>query len=160
MTGIVNAVYNNADMILCVLDNSTTAMTGHQPHPGIGRNMMGQIVDKVDIRKVLEGIGVKKILTVDPLNLEEAVAAVRECAECAGVKAIIFKSPCIAISKPDKKCVISDACIQCKKCIREIGCPALITKDGKVTIDRNLCTGCGLCSKICPVNAIGGGTRE
>ena len=160
MTGIVNAVYNNADMILCVLDNSTTAMTGHQPHPGIGRNMMGQIVDKVDIRKVLEGIGVKKILTVDPLNLEEAVAAVRECAECAGVKAIIFKSPCIAISKPDKKCVISDACIQCKKCIREIGCPALITKDGKVTIDRNLCTGCGLCSKICPVNAIGGDTCE
>lgn len=143
-----------------MLDNSTTAMTGHQPHPGIGRNMMGQIVDKVDIRKVLEGIGVKKILTVDPLNLEEAVAAVRECAECAGVKAIIFKSPCIAISKPDKKCVISDACIQCKKCIREIGCPALITKDGNVTIDRNLCTGCGLCSKICPVNAIGGGTRE
>ena len=54
MTGVVNAVYNNADMILCVLDNSTTAMTGHQPHPGIGRNMMGQIVDKVDIKKVLE----------------------------------------------------------------------------------------------------------
>ncbi|MCQ2540241.1 MAG: thiamine pyrophosphate-dependent enzyme, partial [Acetatifactor sp.] len=55
LTGVVNAVYNQADMILCVLDNSTTAMTGHQPHPGTGRNMMGNVVDKVDIRKVLAG---------------------------------------------------------------------------------------------------------
>lgn len=160
MTGVVNAVYNNADMILCVLDNSTTAMTGHQPHPGIGRNMMGQIVDKVDIKKVLEGIGVHKVITVNPLNLKESIDAVNECEKLPGVKAIIFKSPCIAISKPDKKFAISEKCIQCKKCIREIGCPALITVDGKVTIDESLCTGCGLCSQICPVSAIGGGCNE
>lgn len=160
MTGVVNAVYNNADMILCVLDNSTTAMTGHQPHPGIGRNMMGQIVDKVDIKKVLEGIGVHKVITVNPLNLKESIDAVNECEKLQGVKAIIFKSPCIAISKPDKKLAISEKCIQCKKCIREIGCPALITVDGKVTIDESLCTGCGLCSQICPVSAIGGGCNE
>ena len=160
MTGVVNAVYNNADMILCVLDNSTTAMTGHQPHPGIGRNMMGQIVDKVDIKKVLEGIGVHKVITVNPLNLKESTDAVNECEKLPGVKAIIFKSPCIAISKPDKKLAISEKCIQCKKCIREIGCPALITVDGKVTIDESLCTGCGLCSQICPVSAIGGGCNE
>ena len=160
MTGVVNAVYNNADMILCVLDNSTTAMTGHQPHPGIGRNMMGQFVDKVDIAKVLEGIGVHKIITVDPLDLAASVAAVQECDKLPGVKAIIFKSPCIAISKPDGKCHISEKCINCKKCIREIGCPALITVDGNVTIDENLCTGCGLCSQICPVHAIDGGEQE
>lgn len=160
MTGVVNAVYNNADMILCVLDNSTTAMTGHQPHPGIGRNMMGQIVDKVDIKKVLEGIGVHKVITVNPLNLKESIDAVNECEKLPGVKAIIFKSPCIAISKPDKKLAISEKCIQCKKCIRKIGCPALITVDGKVTIDESLCTGCGLCSQICPVSAIGGGCNE
>ena len=160
MTGVVNAVYNNADMILCVLDNSTTAMTGHQPHPGIGRNMMGQIVDKVDIKKVLEGIGVHKVITVNPLNLKESIDAVNECEKLPGVKAIIFKSPCIAISKPDKKLAISEKCIQCKKCIREIGCPALITVDRKVTIDESLCTGCGLCSQICPVSAIGGGCNE
>ena len=157
MTGVVNAVYNEADMILCVLDNSTTAMTGHQPHPGTGRNMMGNFVDKVDIDKVLEGIGVKKIITVDPLLLDESIAAVKECAGEKGVKAIIFKSPCIALSKPDTKCVIdSEKCIKCKKCIREIGCPALTIRDGSVVIDRNLCTGCGLCSRICPVSAIGG----
>ena len=157
MTGVVNAVYNEADMILCVLDNSTTAMTGHQPHPGTGRNMMGNFVEKVSIEKVLEGIGVKKILTVDPLKLDEAVAAVRECAEGKGVRAIIFKSPCVAITKPEKKIrVDADKCIGCKKCIREIGCPALVTAGGKAAIDRNLCTGCGLCTFVCPVKAIGG----
>ena len=136
-------------------------MTGHQPHPGTGRNMMGNIVEKVDIAKVLEGMGIKKILTVNPLNLEESINAVKECAAEKGVKAIIFKSPCIAITKPSGRCFIdAEKCINCKKCIREIGCPALITADGKVTIDTNLCTGCGLCTQICPVGAIGGEERE
>ncbi len=160
MTGVVNAVYNEADMILCVLDNSTTAMTGHQPHPGTGKNMMGDIIEKVDIVKILEGIGLKKIITVDPLDLEASVSAVKECADTPGVKAIIFKSPCIALFRPTKRVVISDKCIQCKKCIREIGCPAIVIENGKVAIDKSLCTGCGLCGQICPVNAIGGVTIE
>ena len=160
MTGVVNAIYNEADMVLCVLDNSTTAMTGHQPHPGTGKNMMGNIVDKVSIVRILEGMGVKKIEVVDPLDLEKAVNTVKECAALSGVKAIIFKSPCIAIRKPSGKMKISEKCIQCKKCIREIGCPALITVGGKVTIDEGLCTGCGLCSKVCPVSAIGGDCHE
>ena len=160
MTGVANAVYNNADMTVCILDNSTTAMTGHQPHPGIGRNMMGDVVDKIDIAKVLEGMGVKKILTVDPLDYNATVAAVKECTAVSGVKAIIFKSPCIYIVKSDKKCGISDKCIQCKKCIKEIGCPALVINDGKVAIEKHLCTGCGLCTYVCPVNAIGGDTCE
>lgn len=154
MTGVVNAVYNNANMILCVLDNSTTAMTGHQPHPGTGRNMMGDIVEKVDIASVLKGIGVSTVLTVNPLNLQEAMGAVRMCADLPGVKAIIFKSPCVAISKPTGKCHITENCLNCGKCIKEIGCPGLIRVDGQVTIDPNLCTGCGLCSQICPVDAI------
>ena len=69
---------------------------------------MGQIVDKINIAKVLEGIGVKKIITVDPLDLDASVKAVSECADMPGVKAVIFKSPCIAISKPTAKCRISD----------------------------------------------------
>lgn len=154
MTGVVNALYNDADMTLCVLDNSTTAMTGHQPHPGTGKNMMGDIVDKIDIVKVLEGMGVNKIITVDPLDLDDAVAAVTECSEKKGVKAIIFKSPCVAITKPSGKACIGTNCINCKKCINEIGCPALIIKDNRVAIDESLCTGCGLCSHICPVSAI------
>lgn len=154
MTGVVNAVYNNANMILCVLDNSTTAMTGHQPHPGTGRNMMGDIVAKVDIASVLQGIGLTKVVTVNPLNLTEAMGDVRQCADLPGVKAIIFKSPCVAITKPSGRCHVNENCINCGACIREIGCPALIRVDGQTTIDPNLCTGCGLCSQICPVGAI------
>lgn len=160
MTGVVNAIYNETDTILCVLDNSTTAMTGHQPHPGTGKNMMGHIVDKINIQKVLEGMGVKKILTVNPYDQAASIAAVKECAAEKGVKAIIFKAPCIALIKPYGKVNISDKCIQCKKCIREIGCPAIIIENGKVTIDEGLCTGCGLCSQICPTHAIGGVTHE
>ncbi len=160
MTGIVNAVYNEANMTLCVLDNSTTAMTGHQPHPGTGRNMMGNVVDKVSIEKILKAVGLSKVITVDPLDLEASIAAVKECDETEGVKAIIFKSPCVAITKPQGLMKISEKCINCKKCIREIGCPALITVDGKVTVDALLCTGCGLCSQICPVDAIGGAGNE
>lgn len=160
MTGVVNALYNEADMILCVLDNSTTAMTGHQPHPGTGRNMMGDVVAKVSITKILEGMGVQKVVTVDPLNLQESVETVRECAALPGVKAIIFKSPCVAITKPQGKMKIGESCIGCKKCIREIGCPAIVVKNGQVTIEEGLCTGCGLCSQICPVHAIGGACHE
>ena len=157
MTGVVNAVYNEADVILCVLDNSTTAMTGHQPHPGTGRNMMGHVVEKIRIDKVLEGLGVKRIATVDPLDLPESIRVVREFAEEKGVRAIIFKSPCIALEKPQGKCAVdASKCIGCKKCIREIGCPALAAAGGKVAIDRNLCTGCGLCGRVCPAGAIGG----
>jgi len=156
ITGTVNAVYNQSNIILCVLDNSTTAMTGHQPHPGMGVTMMGERVEPVDIGKVLEGIGVKSIRTVDPQNLEESVKAVQDAIEEKGVRAIIFKSPCIALVKPDDpKRVDADTCIGCMQCVNEIGCPALITKDGKALIDKSLCTGCGLCAQICPVEAIG-----
>ncbi len=157
ITGVVNAVYNAADMIVCILDNSTTAMTGHQPHPGTGRNLMASPVEKVSIEKTLLAVGVKKVITVDPLDLDASVAAVRECAELKGVKAIIFKSPCVALVKSDKKMKVDGSkCVGCLRCIKEIGCPALSVNDGKVVIDENLCTGCGLCAKLCPVGAIGG----
>ena len=157
ITGVVNAVYNAADMIVCILDNSTTAMTGHQPHPGTGRNLMASPVEKVSIEKTLLAVGVKKVITVDPLDLDASVAAVRECAELKGVKAIIFKSPCVALVRSDKKMKVDGSkCVGCLRCIKEIGCPALSVNDGKVVIDENLCTGCGLCAKLCPVGAIGG----
>lgn len=156
MTGVVNAVYNEADMILCVLDNSTTAMTGHQPHPGTGKNMMGSFVEKISIPDILKGMGVKRIETVNPFELAKAVDTVKSCAEEKGVKAIIFAAPCIALYKPEKKMCINDNCINCKKCIKEVGCPATVIVNGRVSIDASLCTGCGLCAQVCPVNAIGG----
>ena len=158
ITGVVNAVYNQANMVLIVLDNSTTAMTGHQPHPGTGHAMMGEIVAKVSIEAVLRGIGLTTVETINPLDLEASVDCVKRVAAEPGVKAIIFKSPCIAITKPDKPLhVKTETCINCKKCIRELGCPAIVIHDGQVQIDSSLCTGCTLCSQVCPVHAITGG---
>ncbi len=161
ITGVVNAVYNQADMILVALDNSTTAMTGHQPHPGTGLTMMGEVVSKVSIENVLKGIGLETVVTVDPLDIENAIETVKKVSEEKGVRAIIFKSPCIAIVPSGKPYeVINDKCIKCKKCIRELGCPAIYTENGNVCIDKSLCTGCGLCSRICPVSAIENGGAE
>lgn len=155
ITGVVNAVYNQTDIVLVVLDNSTTAMTGHQPHPGTGRTMMGEIVEKISIRKILEGIGVARIVEADPLNLEEAVAAVREVLDVPGVRAVIFKSPCIAVAKPVRQYqVVGENCTFCRQCIREIGCPAVTVEEGKAHIEPSLCFGCGLCVQICHFEAI------
>ena len=158
ITGVVNAVYNQANMVLIVLDNSTTAMTGHQPHPGTGQTVMGEIVQKINIEQVLRGIGVTEIETINPLELEASVSCVKRMAEKSGVRAIIFKAPCIAVTKPKAPLHVNqDSCIGCKKCIRDLGCPAIVMNDGKICIDASMCTGCHLCSQVCPVCAIVGG---
>ena len=167
ITGVVNAVYNQSHQTICILDNSTTAMTGHQPHPGTGITMMGEVVEKISIQKILEAIGVSPIIQVDPFDHAAAVDAVKKASEAPGVSAIIFKSPCISIAAkvgykfPDAKTVDTQKCIGCRKCINELGCPALsvsTTKNEKgknlVEIDRTLCTGCSLCAQVCPAAAI------
>lgn len=157
ITGVVNAVYNQTDIVLIVLDNSTTAMTGHQPHPGTGRTMMGNIVDKVSISKVLQAVGVSSVETADPLDLKGAVAAVKRAAEVKGVSAVIFRSPCIAVTKPSGAYAVDgERCIGCKKCIRELGCPALVFEGGKAAVEPSLCFGCSICAQVCPCDAIGG----
>ena len=158
ITEIVNAVYNQASLTVVILDNSTTAMTGHQPHPGTGKTMMGEVVAKVSIEGILKGIGLEFVETVDPLDQELSVDVIKRASEAPGVKAVIFKSPCVAIVKSGEPCNIdAERCIGCKKCIREIGCPAIYTEGKEVMIDRSLCTGCGLCTGLCPVQAISHG---
>ena len=164
ITGVVNAVYNKSRQTICILDNSTTAMTGHQPHPGIGLTMMDDITEKISIEKILKAIGVEPVLTVNPFDQKTALEAVKECDSHDGVSAIIFKSPCIALlskeefkefrKKPAE--VNLEKCIGCKKCVNETGCPALCFDfdSKKATIDSTMCTGCSLCSQVCPVNAI------
>ncbi len=160
ITGTINAFYNQADLTLVVLDNSTTAMTGHQPHPGTGRTMMGEVVAKVNIEAVLRGIGLSVVETVDPLDHERAVETVRRVVAEPGVKAIIFKSPCVVLAKPQARSMVDpEKCIGCQRCVRQLGCPGLVPRDGKVVIDESLCTGCTLCEQVCPFGAISGGRR-
>ncbi len=167
ITGVVNAVYNQSHQTICILDNSTTAMTGHQPHPGTGMTMMGQVVDKISIPKILEAIGVNPVIEVDPFNQEASVEAVKTVVAAPGVSAVIFKSPCISIASklgykmPGAKKVDTAKCIGCRKCINELGCPALSVSAAKnakgkqiVEIDSSLCTGCGLCASVCNLDAI------
>ena len=160
--GIINAVYNETDITVIILDNSTTAMTGHQPHPGTGRTMMGNMTEKVHIDKVLAGCNVKCIKKANPFQLEESMAAVREAVAYQGVSAVIFEEPCIALfkSRPALR-IAADKCIGCKRCIQEIGCPAMsFAADGKAVINADMCYGCNLCTQLCPVGAIGGEENE
>ena len=160
ITGVVNAVYNHTDIILIVLDNSTTAMTGHQPHPGTGVTMMRTVSQKISIEKVLLAVGVASVKTVNPLNLKEAVDAVRAASEKPGVKAIVFRYPCIAVSKPSPVFEVTDRCTGCKKCIRELGCPAIVFENNKIKIEKSLCFGCSVCSQVCPAGAISPAERN
>ncbi len=158
MTGVVNAVYNGTDIVLIVLDNSTTAMTGQQPHPGTGKTMMGSISEKVSIENVLRGMGVESVQTVDPFDHKAAVAAVSAAMEKTGVRVVVFRAPCIAVSKGNPPYVVdAGKCVNCRLCVRELGCPAITVSEGKVTIEPSLCRGCDLCAQICPTNAIGKG---
>lgn len=161
ITGVVNAFYNQANLTACVLDNPTTAMTGHQPHPGTGRTAMGEVVQAVSIERVLRAIGLACVETVDPLDLEAATRTVRRVADEPGVKAIIFKSPCVFLYRSQAQSQVDHgACVGCQRCVREIGCPALVPQEsGKVAIDTAQCTGCTLCEQVCPFGAISGGKR-
>ncbi len=156
LTGIVNAVYNQSNIVLVILDNSTTAMTGHQPHPGTGKTMMGEVVEKIAIEPILKAIGVTSVETVDPLDLNKSIDVVKSAISKKGVKAIIFKSPCIAITKPAiLSCIDQEKCIECKECISELGCPAIVLDNEDVVIEPSLCYGCTLCQQVCPTKAIG-----
>ncbi len=149
MTGVANAVYNNSNINIVILDNSTTAMTGHQPHPGTGKTMMQTESPKIDIGAVIKALNVGFTTRVNPFDLDAAAEAVKEAADYEGVSVIIFEAPCIAVAKPEKAVTI-DGCTGCMRCIKEIGCPAMHTDNGRVSVDDALCYGCGLCIGICP----------
>ncbi len=158
--GIVNAVYNNTDITVVILDNSTTAMTGHQPHPGTGKTMMNNISEKIDIYGMVKACGVGHIVKGNPLDFSNAVEIIKKATEYKGPSVVIFEAPCIALFKPPVKYSIKENCKNCKKCITDIGCPAISFIDGKVSIEPSLCYGCGLCTNVCPFNAIGGEENE
>jgi len=166
MPGLANAVYNNHKVTLVVLDNLTTAMTGHQPHPGTGKTATGTTINRILIEEVARGLGVKYVKVVDPFKVKEATNILKEALKTSGPSVVVFRAPCtlLVLRERRKKGIkvepmkITEDCTNCMVCVKLTGCPALVQKESKLVIDETLCTACTLCMSICPYNAIQGGT--
>ena len=157
MTGVANAVYNQHDITIVVLDNATTAMTGSQPHPGTGVTLMGPKSEPISIEKVLRALGVSVITHANPLHLDDAIAAAKEAIAYDGPSAIIYESPCIKLIKPSKPVEVDlNACTNCGRCVLKLGCPALSwdAENRHPVVDASLCNGCGLCTYVCNDDAL------
>ncbi|QSX06368.1 indolepyruvate ferredoxin oxidoreductase subunit alpha [Sedimentibacter sp. zth1] len=160
ITGLINSVYNNSSITTIILDNSITAMTGHQENPGTGKNITGAPAPAVDLVQLCYACGIKKenLIVVDPYDLAATKEAIKKGYEATEPFVIITKRPC-ALLKPVikqrakvKAVVNADKCRSCKMCLKS-GCPALILGE-KISIDQNSCNGCGVCIQICPFDAI------
>ncbi|MDR1863462.1 MAG: indolepyruvate ferredoxin oxidoreductase subunit alpha [Treponema sp.] len=157
--GIVNAVYNKADIIVVILDNHTTAMTGNQSHPGTGKTARGEAAERISIPAVVSALGVKKMVRANPFDLKASEAAVKEVLDQTGVRVIVFEGPCIAlVSGKGSFAVDPSKCTGCMVCVKKLGCPAIsfdtAEGEGGALIDPLLCTGCGICGELCAFAAI------
>jgi indolepyruvate ferredoxin oxidoreductase alpha subunit len=166
--GLVNAVYNNSRIVVAVLDNLATAMTGHQPHPGTGVTGMQLPAERILIEKIAEGCGVKYVRVVNPFRTKEATAALKEALRQPGPSVVVFRAPCTLMDAREKRrkgikvasAKITERCTNCMACIKLLGCPAIVVEDGRARIDENSCAACGLCVSVCPYGAIEGSCAE
>lgn len=157
ITGLLDLVYNRGNATLVVVDNRTTAMTGHQEHPGTGHTAMGDATAAASIEKIAEACGMKRIRIVDPFNHEETVKVLKEELEAPEPSLIISRALCVlkerSMRKPALK-IDADRCKNCRNCLK-LGCPAIesAARSDKPVIS-DACTGCGLCQSACPFDAI------
>jgi indolepyruvate ferredoxin oxidoreductase, alpha subunit len=163
LTGLVNAVSHDHRFLLVVLDNGTTAMTGHQPHPGVELTPQGKVQPKVSLESIIRGCGVTRLATVNPLQVkktQEVLQDLREHMHEPGVSVLISKSPCPLfenrmLGKKQKVVFEVDAsCDLCKKCLEELGCPAFVWEQqaggaSRIRINAALCSGCSVCAQMC-----------
>lgn len=152
--GLINAVHNSANITLVILDNSTTAMTGHQPHPGLNRTALGPTNKVINIERMAEACGAEFVRVVDPFDLSAALQVAKEALAFDGVSVLIMQRECIAqMKKGHHRRINPDQCTGCGACIDELGCPAIGKPAGTPEILDN-CFGCGFCDQVCPVGAI------
>jgi indolepyruvate ferredoxin oxidoreductase alpha subunit len=169
MPALLNAAYNSADILVIILDNRTTAMTGHQPHPGVGVTATGSETRPVDFIALAKALGAEYVAKVKPNDFEETVRVLEEALSRRGLRVVIAEEPCALLGRklglwktPPRvtrgRCE-GYLCSACRACLR-IGCPAVGWEGGKAKIIEELCTGCGLCVSVCPNEAIVGGEEE
>jgi indolepyruvate ferredoxin oxidoreductase alpha subunit len=168
ITPLLNMAYNNSDALIIILDNSTTAMTGMQEHPGTGYTLMGKEAKKVNLKDLISALGIENIRVIDPMDQKAISEAIKEELAKDGPSVIISQRPCALFKrsnikpKPALK-VDPDKCEGCKVCIG-LNCPPIswkkgVTKEGSKRkgvsfIDETLCNGCGLCAQVCKYGAI------
>ena len=160
VTGLMNIFYNRGITTIIILDNRTTAMTGHQGHPGTGKTLMGEPGNEIKIESLVKGMGIEHVYTVNPYNLEEITEVLKREIQREEPSVIVAKAPCALlpeVRKAPKKpfTVIADKCTGCKVCLK-VGCPAIsFDKEKNIAIiDKFYCTGCTLCTQVCPFDAI------
>ncbi|RLI03249.1 indolepyruvate ferredoxin oxidoreductase subunit alpha [Candidatus Bathyarchaeota archaeon] len=162
---LINAVHNKANITVMILDNGWTGMTGHQPNPNTGINVLGEPAPKVSIEKLVEACGVQHLQVVSPYNVDETTAAIVSAMQHEGPAVVVSRQVCpvqdhrIRRKKGEQiefptYTVNTDQCTGCLYCVNNIGCPALDVTDGKVSINPAHCIGCGVCAQICPTRAI------
>jgi indolepyruvate ferredoxin oxidoreductase alpha subunit len=163
LPGIINALYNRHNLTLIVMENGTTAMTGHQNHPGTGANF-NAAVDAIPIRRVLEGLGVQHIFEVDTYQQKKLTELVTQALALDGFKVVIARHACMLKftrenhrkgKAPPPPVHVSDACSLKKTCIGEFACPTYqFADDGAVFVHPDLCIGDGSCIQTCASRAI------
>jgi indolepyruvate ferredoxin oxidoreductase alpha subunit len=161
MTGLVDAVHNKHDVLLIILDNGTTAMTGHQIHPGVDTAPLGRDRQQVRPESVVRGLGVADVAVVQPRNLKKMEAAVRSALDRPGVSVIISEEVCPlyarrigSLPKRPVYTVDQERCKNSRDCLNRFACPAFYLDEDKVRINPDLCVGCAVCSQVCPEHAI------
>jgi indolepyruvate ferredoxin oxidoreductase alpha subunit len=161
---MINAVYNQANITMVVLDNSATAMTGFQPHPGTGSTATGEPAPALKIEDIAQACGVQFVEVIDPIDLKKAIDTFERAIRFEGPAVVVSRRVCTMIEQREKRRrgesivpyrVDPEKCSEkCETCITLLGCPAIIRDGSKAIIDDSLCDGCGLCAQICPYKAI------
>ncbi|MFP4142460.1 MAG: indolepyruvate ferredoxin oxidoreductase subunit alpha [Thermoplasmata archaeon] len=155
---LVSGVYNDHDFVYVIMDNRTTAMTGHQPHPGTGQTGMGEPAPMVSIEELAKGAGVEFVETVDPYDIDKTTDVFERAIEHDGISVVVPKHPCALMEQGEVDWapyqVDQEECRQCHVCTNKFGCIALVREGDKVIIDETQCVGCGQCAQVCPFDAI------